>query len=284
VLLFGPRGILRSGDGGNQFDALASTAVRRAALSDYDRAGSTLFTWGSSVLARSIDRGRTWTRVRLPSRSTRVLDVDFSTASTGWLLARGGRLFSTRNGGRKWTESLGIGDSRGQDISFTSAAAGFVMVGDRGAGYVLRTSNGGATFAPQLVAKQTLVPGGLVSLGASAAAALAAPASLFFTTTGGRAGEVPKLSLSADHTRLRKAGNVKVTGRLKPAEGGEQMLVASRPLSGGSWRSQTVRVAANGSFTTQWRIRSATVFVAQWDGDDQRTGAGSAVLTVRVGR
>jgi hypothetical protein len=59
------------------------------------------------------------------------------------------------------------------------------------------------------------------------------------------------------------------------------MLVASRPLRGGTWRTQTVRVAANGSFTTQWRIGSSTVFVAQWDGGDERTGAGSTVVTVR---
>jgi hypothetical protein len=42
-----------------------------------------------------------------------------------------------------------------------------------------------------------------------------------------------------------------------------------------------VRVASNGSFTTQWRISRSTVFVAQWDGDDQRTGVGSKVVTVR---
>ena len=58
------------------------------------------------------------------------------------------------------------------------------------------------------------------------------------------------------------------------------MLVASRAASGGAWRTQTVRVAANGSFTTQWRISRSTVFVAQWDGDDQRTGVGSKVVTV----
>jgi photosystem II stability/assembly factor-like uncharacterized protein len=284
VLLFGPRGILRSGDGGNQFDEVTARAVRRAPLSNYDRAGSALFAFGSKTLARSGDGGRTWTKLRLPTRRTSVVDADFITSTSGWLLAGGGRLYSTRNGGRRWTESLSVGDSRGQDISFGSARAGFVMVPDRGAGYVLRTSNGGATFAPQLVSKQALVPGGLVAFGASAAVALEEPSSVFFTTTGGGAGQIPKLTLSANHKRLRKAGSVKVTGRLSPAEGGEQMLVASRPLSSGSWKRQTVRVAANGSFTTQWRIRTATVFVAQWDGDDQRTGVGSSVLTVRVGR
>lgn len=284
VLLFGPRGVLRSGDGGNQFDAVTDRDVRRAALADYDRAGGALYAFGGAVLVRSTDGGRTWARVSLPTRRTRVAAVDFVTVKSGWLLAGDGRLYSTRDGGRRWTESLALGDSHGVDIAFGSARAGFVTVRDRGAGYVLRTSDGGRTFAPELVSKELLAPSGLVALGPSAAVALAAPSHLFFTTTGGGAGELPKLSLSADHARLRRAGTVKLTGRLRPAEGGEQMLVASRPVSGGTWRTQTVRVAANGSFTTQWRIRGATVFVAQWDGDDQRAGVGSRVLTVRVGR
>ena len=281
VLLIGPRGILRSGDGGNQFDEVTASAVRRASLFNYDRAGGALFAFGSKTLARSDDGGRRWTKLRLPTRSTVVVDADFVTANSGWLLARGGRLYSTRNGGRRWTESLALGDSRGQDISFGSATAGFVMVPDRGAGYVLRTSNGGRTFAPELVSKEGLTPGGLLATGPSGAVALAEPSSVFFTTTGGGAGQVPRLTINADRKRLGRAGSVKVTGRLSPAEGGEQMIVASRAASGGPWRTQTVRVAANGSFTTQWRIRSATVFVAQWDGDDQRTGVGSKVITVR---
>jgi hypothetical protein len=154
-------------------------------------------------------------------------------------------------------------------------------VGDRGSGYVLRTSNGGKTFAPQLVSKELVTPGGLLATGGSAAIALAEPASVFFTTTGGGAGQIPKLTLKADRTRIRRTTTVKVTGRLSPAEGGEQMIVASRAARGGLWRTQTVRVAANGSFTTQWRISSTTVFVAQWDGDDQRTGVGSTVMTVK---
>jgi photosystem II stability/assembly factor-like uncharacterized protein len=281
VLLFGPRGILRSGDGGDQFDEVTASAVRRAVLSNYDRATGALFAFGPKIVARSTDGGKRWTKLRLPSSRTSVVDVDFVTANSGWLLAAGGRLFSTRNAGRRWTEALALGDSRAQDISFGPARAGWVTVGDRGAGYVLRTSNGGKTFSPQLVSKQGLTPGGLLATSGSAAVALAEPSSVFFTTSGGGAGEVPKLTLKADRKRIRRTTTLKVTGRLSPAEGGEQMLVASRAAGGGRWRTQAVRVAANGSFTTQWRISSTTVFVAQWDGDDQRTGAGSTVVTVR---
>jgi photosystem II stability/assembly factor-like uncharacterized protein len=281
VLLLGPRGILRSGDGGDQFDEVTASAVRRAALTNYDRAGSALFAFGPKTLARSTDGGRRWTKLRLPARSAIIVDADFVTANGGWLLARDGRLYGTRNAGRRWTEALALGDSRGEDISFGPARAGWVMVSDRGAGYVLRTSDGGRTFSPQLVSKVGLTPGGLLATSGSAAIALAEPASVFFTTTGGGAGQVPTLTLRADHSRIRRTTTVKVTGRLRPAEGGEQMLVASRAASGGTWRTQSVRVAASGSFTTQWRISRSSVFVAQWDGDDQRTGAGSKVVTVR---
>ena len=55
----------------------------------------------------------------------------------------------------------------------------------------------------------------------------------------------------------------------------------------GSWRweHQTVKVAANGAYTTSWRVgRGTTSFVAQWAGDFRSAGDGSPVLTVRVGR
>jgi photosystem II stability/assembly factor-like uncharacterized protein len=281
VLLFGPRGILRSGDGGDQFDEVTAGAVRRASLTNYDRAGGALLAFGPRTLARSADGGRRWTKLRLPARGTTIVDADFVTANSGWLLARGGRLYSTRDAGRRWTEALALGDSRAQDISFGPARAGWVTVSDRGAGYVLRTSDAGRTFSPQLVSRVGLTPGGLLATSGSAAIALAEPASVFFTTTGGGAGQVPTLAIEGDRRRIRRTTTVEVTGRLRPAEGGERMLVASRAASGGTWRTQTVRVAANGSFTTRWRISRSTVFVAQWDGDDQRTGVGSRVISVR---
>jgi len=56
--------------------------------------------------------------------------------------------------------------------------------------------------------------------------------------------------------------------------------VMMRPAGRGAVRSQTVTVASNGRFTTSWRIRGRTLFVARFDGDDDRRGAGSRVLSV----
>jgi hypothetical protein len=51
------------------------------------------------------------------------------------------------------------------------------------------------------------------------------------------------------------------------------------------WTSQTVKTAANGSFTTSWNLaRGDNLFVAQWQGDFRSRGDGSPVLTVRVGK
>ena len=78
----------------------------------------------------------------------------------------------------------------------------------------------------------------------------------------------------------KKAGRVTVTGRLSPPQGSESIVVSLR--QGGQWKSQTVRAASNGSFTTSWTIRKTSVLVAQWGGDDERQSAGSVPLTVTV--
>ena len=40
--------------------------------------------------------------------------------------------------------------------------------------------------------------------------------------------------------------------------------------------------AANGTFTTVWKLSRFTIFVAQWAGDADHQGAGSKVLQVNV--
>ena len=62
------------------------------------------------------------------------------------------------------------------------------------------------------------------------------------------------------------------------------MTVSYRPGSSSNWRSQTVKVAANGNFTTSWRLaKGANLFVAQWLGNFANAGDGTAALNVQVG-
>ena len=62
------------------------------------------------------------------------------------------------------------------------------------------------------------------------------------------------------------------------------MTVSHRAAGSTRWRAQTVKVAANGAYTTSWDVRRGTSrFVAQWAGDFRSAGDGSPVLSVRVG-
>lgn len=110
---------------------------------------------------------------------------------------------------------------------------------------------------------------------------------LMSTTTGGDQGRVSALTLRPRRpsrrprrTRRPRTVTVQIDGALTPSEGGEQIVVAMRPARGGSSREQTVTAASNGRFTTSWRIRGRTLFVARFAGDDDRRGAGSLVISV----
>ena len=114
VLLFGPRGILRSGDGGNQFDEVTASAVRRAsAVQLRPRRQRAVRVRPEDARALGRRRAALDEAAAAHARHDRSSTPTSSRANSGWLLARGGRLYSTRNGGRRWTESLALGDSRG---------------------------------------------------------------------------------------------------------------------------------------------------------------------------
>jgi photosystem II stability/assembly factor-like uncharacterized protein len=318
VLLIGPVGINRAVNGG-PFTPIGGVASR-AHLSDYELAGSTVFAFGQGThsLLRSSAEGAKWTAVNLPlarkagkkngkkvraSAGASISSVAFTSAQNGKLLDTQGRLWSTRNGGRSWSEILSAGGSRGVQLAFSDPSDGFMSVqgfiGDPGNAYVLRTSDGGATWHPQEISAGAIPYDGLVASSSLDAAALLqgisaanAPVNrLFFTTTSGGdvAGTSEMLSLSTPKRtftkrRLKAAHySVRVSGALAGALGGEAIVVSHRNLAGGAWQQQQVVAGANGgSFATTWHITQSSVFVAQWAGDSGRPGQGSKVLTVTV--
>jgi hypothetical protein len=79
---------------------------------------------------------------------------------------------------------------------------------------------------------------------------------------------------------LKKPGPIAVGGRLTPADGGEEILVAR--FSAGRWSVQTAVAASNGAFTTRWRMTRDAHFVAQVLGDADHVGAGTPALKVSV--
>jgi photosystem II stability/assembly factor-like uncharacterized protein len=288
VLLAGPRGLRRSTDGGDTFAAVSSRGVSGAALTSIDVAGSTLVAYGPRAIFRSADRGRTWRSVRRPSRNGGARTVDFVDARTGFWLGVDGRVFRTRNAGRSWSQLLGVGTSGAYGMAFSSATRGYLVFnafGDatRASGFLLRTSDGGASWRPQFVVA-TPIPGDGVAAGRGGVDyVLGGESGLLFSRSGGDAGRASTLTLNA-RRRVSRPATITVTGRLAPARGNERVTVSMLPPGTTRWQHQTVRTAATGAFTTSWRVRRGTSrFVAQWAGDFRSTGDGSAPLAVRVG-
>jgi photosystem II stability/assembly factor-like uncharacterized protein len=310
VLLIGPLGIHRAVSGG-RFEAITGKVVARAHLSDYDLAGSTAFVFGGGThtLLRSTNLGGKWTAIKLPLTNKKghtnvsIQSVAFTSASRGFLLDTAGRLWLTANAGRSWHEITSTGTSEGIQVAFSDPLDGFMTVGSYGTdstnAYVLRTTNGGLSWHPQVITAGSIPYDGILVSSALNASLLVDNVSvtnvpikreLFTTSTGGEVAGTPgTLSLSTSRRtfakrKLRSAhGTITVNGTLAGALGGEQIVVSRRSLSGGQWQHQVVVAGANGgSFTTTWHISSSSVFVAQWAGDSGRPGLGSKVLSVTV--
>lgn len=309
VLLAGPRGIRRAA-GSDAFDLVQSRAARTAEVTRFDRAGSTLFAFGSQTIVRSTNRGASWTSVRGPGRRVgrrfrafRLRDLEMVTATTGYALETNGRVWRTSNGGRRWTNLAGVGTDAGVALAFGSTSAGYLTLGgypaEEGASYVLRTTDSGRTWRPQRIASGTF-PGseGVISPTASKSYALTSTPSagegvfrsLFTTSSGGDTGAESRMSLtvakSITRRKLRAERNrIVVRGSLVGGQGGEQIVVSARPAGGSSWREQVVIAGANqGRFTADFRITGSTEFVARWAGDSGRRGVGTKVSTLRVKR
>jgi photosystem II stability/assembly factor-like uncharacterized protein len=286
VILVGPTGLRRSTDGGETFSTVSGKPVVKARLGGIDRATGALFAYGRRDLVRSLDRGRTWTAIHKPGR---VVQADFLDARNGYFLAEGGAVYKTVDGGRRWRQLLGVGTSGAYGISFSSRTRGYLVIDRFGAtpgraGFLLRTSDGGATWHPQFVVSTPIAGGGIAAPGGGTDYLLGGGSSLLFSSSGGDAGRASALSIATKRSRLGRPAGVTVTGRLTPAVGNQLVTVSYLASGSRGWRAQTVRTAANGSYTTSWRLRRGTNrFVAQWAGDFRSRGDGSGVLLVRVG-
>jgi photosystem II stability/assembly factor-like uncharacterized protein len=315
VLLIGPVGINRAVNGG-RFEPVGAKTVASAHLSDYNVVGSTAFAFGAGThsLLRSTDGGARWVSLTLPlarrasarkrkaSPGVSIRDVSFTSALQGLLLDTAGRLWLTSNGGHSWREDLSTGSSDGVQLAFSDAGHGFMSLRSFGAdssnAYVLRTSDGGATWHPQEITAGSLPGDAVVASSALDASALLDGATsgeavqrlLFATASGGDvAGTPASLSLAAARKAYTKRalraahGLLRINGTLGGALGGEEIVVSRRDLAGGAWQHQEVIAGANGgSFTTSWHVRRSSVFVAQWAGDSGRPGTGSRLLQVLV--
>ncbi|ADB54064.1 WD40/YVTN/BNR-like repeat-containing protein [Conexibacter woesei] len=287
LLAIGPRGVRRSTDGGETFSPVRARAISRAALYGAAAPRGAIVAWGPTTFARSRDGGRTWTTLRKPGGTRRARSgmrialVAFSSADAALLLDRAGTVWRTTNGGRTWSTLPAIGTSAIDGLVVDDDRTAYVVprrFGEVEGGYLLRTTDGGATWQPQLVVREAI--NGIATSGSATDYLLGGSSQLLSSTTGGSAGRRSTLTLATSRRTLRKPAPVTVTGRLRPAGPAARVTVSMRE-PGGRWRSQTVDVASNGTFASRWRVaRGTTTFVAQWSGDFTSAGAGSRVLTV----
>jgi photosystem II stability/assembly factor-like uncharacterized protein len=283
VLLVGPRGVRRSTNGGATFSAVRDRVARRASLTAADVAGAAVFAYSARRLIVSTNAGVGWQRVPLPKKRG-IADAAFISPRVGYVLDTRERMWRTTNRGKKWTEIDSLGSTNGYAIDFSDALHGYVAVAGFGSvpehrGVVLRTSDGGKSWHPQLVAPQRI---GRVSTTRRTDYVLAGESALYATTSGGDVGAPQRLALSTKRRTLKKPARIVLNGSLSPANGGEEVVVAMR--SGGDWSNQTAIVASNGTFVTRWRAARTVMFVAQILGDADHAGAGTRPLTVRVSK
>lgn len=286
VLLIGGRGILRSRDGGESFTRVRARIVAAARLFNVDRAGGRVFAYGSKNIVASRDRGRTWEKVLRP-RKALLSSLDFVSARAGFVLGQDGQVFKSRNGGRRWSDLSGVGTADATGMSFGTATRGYLALsrfGDDRSGYLLRTTDGGRSWRPQLVSSDTPAADGLASAGSSEAFLIADGSQLLFTTSGGDRGQASKVTLRAARRTVRRSSAVRLRGQVRGARAGARVLVGRRERGESGWVHREATVASNGSFTTRWRLSKTAAFVAQWAGDEDSTGDGSGALVVRVKR
>jgi photosystem II stability/assembly factor-like uncharacterized protein len=278
VVLVGRRGVRRSINGGETFASVSDRDLRGANLIGAETAGLGMFAYGPARLLFSPNGGLSWRPVRLPAKRG-VLEVSFVSAGTGYLLDRTGRIWRTTNGGRAWTELLALG-RRAIEIDFSDARNGYATIGAFGRrpyGFVMRTSDGGASWRPQLISP---VPVRQVDTAAGTAYALAGLNDLYATTTGGDVGAARTLRITTRGRRLSRPATITVSGRLSSAFAGEEAVVTMR--SGAASASKMAVVASNGTFQTRWRVTRRSLFVAHALGGPDHVSVGTKLLRVEV--
>jgi len=277
LLLLG-RGLALSTNGGDSFTP-ATGKIARAQLNAADLATGAVFAFGRSRIFASKDRGSHWREVAKPKRRA-IMDIDFVGPNIGYLLDTRGALWKTTNGGGNWKVLSAVGWP-GYQVEFSSPLNGYLAIRGFGSirtgGLVLRTTDGGRSWHPQLV---SAFPVAAVKSGGSIDYALAGTSVMYATGVGGDVGAGSALTISARPHSRKKAGRVLVSGRLTPADGGEEIVVSL--LQKGRWTHRLATAASNGTFVTRWSLRRTGTFVAQVLGDADHRGAGTTPLTVKV--
>ena len=278
LLLLG-RGVALSTNGGDSFTPAAGK-IAAAQLSAADHAAGAVFVYGPARIFRSTDRGTHWREVAKPKRRV-IVDLDFVGPNLGYLLdARGCDLEDDeRRRQLEVAEWSRLARLPGRVLEPTE------RVRDRGR---IRQHPGRRRGSPDDRRRPQLAPAAgqpvrsrrhrerrLDRLPRSPGKTL-----MYATAVGGDVGAGSALTIAARPHSRKKPGRVVVSGRLAPADGGEEIVVSL--LQNGRWTHRLVTAASNGTFATRWSLRRSGTFVAQVLGDADHRGAGTRPLTVKV--
>ncbi|MFN8108879.1 MAG: hypothetical protein U0Y82_03410 [Thermoleophilia bacterium] len=287
LALVGPRDVRVSTDG-TTFTRVADPLVAKATdLSWAFPVRGGLVVAGPRRILFSANGRTKWTAVPRPTRGGRATVIgalDCTAAGACWA-TNGGRLYATPDLGKHWTDLTAT--LPGDASRFGASATPVVRDGKHGhlliygfsngvsAALVqtaLYTADGGRTWTPQVVGTQTVVGGAITSSGE---VLVGAGGEVFTSTTHGVAGTATVLGLKPSKSTITRPTTVTITGRLRPALGGETVHVTAA-----GFPMKTATVSAAGTFSLQYRVRRTTTFVAHWWGDGARQGDGSPVVTV----
>ena len=324
LLLVGPKGIFRSTDGGSAFTKvgghvrvahgtgptvaslhLSSAIAAHGAVVAYNDAT------GSAPVVVSTDGGRSWRSVPLPPHNPHgSVTVTALNASRIWFSERD-LLWATTDAGRHWTAVPGIGHlGELSAVSFSSpqdGIAGFSARDNGGLGApldevsVLRTTDGGRSWAPEIVAGQSSASSanllatatGDIDATAFGVGITASTSPLGFFTTAGTAAPAARTTLRVrfakahmSATALAHAGHrVTVTGHLSPVLSPDESVAVSFRLGTADWRVAHVRVASDGAFRMRLgHVSQRAAVVAQAVGTSAVVGAGTPVARFSVTR
>ena len=142
-------GILRTTNGGTNWNFIPSGNTHNIWRINMLSTGVGYLAGDSSFIMKTYDYGANWTL--LPANGNiNIADIKFATDNIGWYMGYTGfnstmkKLYYTPNGGVNFMQLQSLGNLNVGGFSFINANTGFVC-GD--SGVVLKTTNGGITFA-----------------------------------------------------------------------------------------------------------------------------------------
>ncbi|HJR58364.1 MAG TPA: YCF48-related protein [Vicinamibacterales bacterium] len=148
--------VLHTSDGGESWQPAAPLPNQGGLRAGHVRDGAR-YQIGSNQLYRTRDAGRTWEPLgELPRNDYE--SIFFLDDQHGWISGSGGRIASTRDGGKTWTEHIPPLQAQLLEIHFATPQVGWLLPHRGHQGGLLASTDGGATWSTQSAGVSTARP------------------------------------------------------------------------------------------------------------------------------